>query len=157
MCLLLGLSSLFGQNSNTSFKNCLLYSYAVGKLTKNYCIWLLWCNVCPTIFEIKTNFQNGPQIRENWTNVNIILLFLGKPLDKYGITLVHITYPPWISPTGEGWKIVLLEWENGEREKEKIMWRNRYNPFLPFLTMLAGQFRTCIRACCTLHMSLYTW
>ena len=28
------------------------------------------------------------------TNIDIILLFLTKPLDKHGDTLVHITYPP---------------------------------------------------------------
>ena len=28
------------------------------------------------------------------TNMDMILLFLAKPLDKHGITLVHITYPP---------------------------------------------------------------
>ena len=26
--------------------------------------------------------------------MDIILLFLAKPLDKHGTTLVHITYPP---------------------------------------------------------------
>ena len=28
--------------------------------------------------------------------MDIILLFLAKPLDKHGTTLVHITYPPLI-------------------------------------------------------------
>ena len=32
--------------------------------------------------------------RENRTNIDIILSFLGKPVDKHGTTLVHITYPP---------------------------------------------------------------
>ena len=32
--------------------------------------------------------------RENRTHMDIILLFLTKQLDKHGITLVHITYPP---------------------------------------------------------------
>ena len=27
------------------------------------------------------------------TNIDVILSFLAKPLDKHGITLVHITYP----------------------------------------------------------------
>ena len=31
---------------------------------------------------------------ENRTNMHIILLFLAKPLDKHGTTLVHTTYPP---------------------------------------------------------------
>ena len=26
--------------------------------------------------------------------MDVILLFLAKPLDKHGTTLVHITYPP---------------------------------------------------------------
>ena len=32
--------------------------------------------------------------------MDIILLFLAKPLDKHGTTLVHITYPPLISSIG---------------------------------------------------------
>ena len=28
------------------------------------------------------------------TNMDIILSFLAKPLDKHGITPVHVTYPP---------------------------------------------------------------
>ena len=31
---------------------------------------------------------------ENRTNIDIILTFLAKPVDKHGTTLVHITYPP---------------------------------------------------------------
>ena len=42
----------------------------------------------------KSNFQNGQKSRENRTNMDVILSFLAKPLDKHGITLVHITYPP---------------------------------------------------------------
>ena len=46
----------------------------------------------------KPYFQNGQKNpRENRTNKDIILLILAKPLDKHGITLVHITYPPLIS------------------------------------------------------------
>ena len=40
------------------------------------------------------------------TNMDIILSFLAKPLDKHGITPVHITYPP-LSP--ESKKIFLDE------------------------------------------------
>ena len=42
----------------------------------------------------KPNFQNGQKSRKNRTNMDIILSFLAKPVDKHGITLVHITYPP---------------------------------------------------------------
>ena len=42
----------------------------------------------------KPNFQNGQKSRENRTNMDIILSFLAKPVDKHDITLVHITYPP---------------------------------------------------------------
>ena len=34
---------------------------------------------------------------KNRTNMDIILLFLAKPVDKHGITAVHITYPPLVS------------------------------------------------------------
>ena len=47
-------------------------------------------------FRKKPNFQNGQKGRENRTNMDIILIFLAKPLDKHGITLVHISYPPVI-------------------------------------------------------------
>ena len=42
----------------------------------------------------KPNFQNGQKSRENRTNMDIILSFLAKPVDKHGITQVRITYPP---------------------------------------------------------------
>ena len=42
----------------------------------------------------KPNFQNGQKSHENRTNMDIILSFLAKPVDKHGITLVHITYLP---------------------------------------------------------------
>ena len=35
--------------------------------------------------------------RENITNMDIILLFLGKPVYRHGITVVHITYSPVVS------------------------------------------------------------
>ena len=44
--------------------------------------------------EKKPDFQNGQKSHENRTNMDIILSFLSKPVDKHGITLVHITYPP---------------------------------------------------------------
>ena len=34
------------------------------------------------IFEKKPNFQNGQKSRENRTNMDIILSFLAKPVDK---------------------------------------------------------------------------
>ena len=46
----------------------------------------------PPIFEKKPNFQNDQKSRENRTNMDIILSFLAKPVDKHGITPVHITY-----------------------------------------------------------------
>ena len=46
-------------------------------------------------FRKKPNFQNGQKSCEKRTNMDIILSsFLAKPMDKHGITLVHITYPP---------------------------------------------------------------
>ena len=38
-------------------------------------------------------FRSGQKSRETRTNMDIILSFLGKLLDKHDITLVHITYP----------------------------------------------------------------
>ena len=40
------------------------------------------------------NFQNGQKSCANRTNMDIILSFLAKPVDKHGITLAHVTYPP---------------------------------------------------------------
>ena len=50
-------------------------------------------------FEKKVNCQNCQKSQENRTNIyiDIILLFLAKPLDKHGTTLVPITYPPLLS------------------------------------------------------------
>ena len=45
----------------------------------------------------KQSFQNDQKGWETRTNMDIILLFLAKPLDKYGTTLVHITYPPLLA------------------------------------------------------------
>ena len=46
--------------------------------------------------EKKSNFQSGQKSRENRTNMDIIISFVlvAEPVDKHGITLVHITYPP---------------------------------------------------------------
>ena len=41
-----------------------------------------------------SNFLSGQKSRENKTNMDIIISFVAKPVDKHGITLVHITYPP---------------------------------------------------------------
>ena len=48
-------------------------------------------------FGRKPNFQNGQKSRKNKTNMDIIVSFLAKPVDKHGITLVHITYPPLLN------------------------------------------------------------
>ena len=90
--LLLGLSSFFGQNSQAFLKHC--YFIVSFRNWLKYYVWLLWCKVCLPIFEKKPNFQNGQKSRENRTNMDIILSFLAKPVDKHGITLVHITYLP---------------------------------------------------------------
>ena len=91
--LLLGLSSVFGQNNPTLLKNCYFIVVSFKNWLK-YHVWLLWCKVCPPILEKKANFQNGQKNRKNGTNMDIILSFLAKSVDKHNITLVHITYPP---------------------------------------------------------------
>ena len=45
-------------------------------------------------FSKKAKLSKWPKSRENRTNMDIILSFLVKPVEKHGITLVHITYPP---------------------------------------------------------------
>ena len=45
-------------------------------------------------FRKKAKLSKWPKSRENRTNIDIILSFLAKPVDKHGTTLVHITYPP---------------------------------------------------------------
>ena len=84
---------IFSQNSQAFLKNWYFIVVSFKNWLKYY-IWLLWCKVCPSIFEKKPNFQNGRKSRENRTNMDIMLPFLAKPLDKHGITLVHITYLP---------------------------------------------------------------
>ena len=46
------------------------------------------------LFSKKAKLSKWPKSRKNRTNMDIILSFLAKPVDKHGITLVHITYPP---------------------------------------------------------------
>ena len=91
--LLFGLSSIFGQNSLTLLKNCYFIVVSFKHWLK-YHVWLLLCKVCPSILEKRPNFQNGQKSRKNGTNMDIILSFLAKSVDKHSITLVHITYPP---------------------------------------------------------------
>ena len=52
----------------------------------------------PPFWKKKPNFQNGQKSRKNRTNMDIILSFLAKSVDKHSVTLVHITYPPLQSP-----------------------------------------------------------
>ena len=50
-------------------------------------------------FRKKPNFsQNGQKSRKNRTNMDIILSFVAKPVDRHGITPVHITYPTFALP-----------------------------------------------------------
>ena len=53
---------------------------------------LLWCKVY------------SPKSQENRTNMDIILFFLAEPLDKHGVTLVHITYQ-WAYHLSALWNI----------------------------------------------------
>ena len=64
----------------------------ISKLTKNILFDCFAAGFVPP-FSKKPNFQNGQKSQENMTNMNIILLFLAKSLDKHGITPVHIAYP----------------------------------------------------------------
>ena len=93
--LLLGLSSFFSQNSRAFLKNCYFIVVSL-KIWPKYHVWLLWSKVCSPIFEKKAKLSKWPKSRENRTNIDIILSFLAKPVDKHGTTLVHITYPPLV-------------------------------------------------------------
>ena len=42
----------------------------------------------------KAKLSKWPKKSENGTNMDMILSFLAKSVDKHSITLVHITYPP---------------------------------------------------------------
>ena len=44
----------------------------------------------------KGKLSKWPKKPENGTNMDIILSFLAKSVDKHSITLVHITYPPLV-------------------------------------------------------------
>ena len=91
--LLLGLSSFFTQNNRTFWKNCHFVVVSFKDWLKCH-VWLLWCKVCPLFFEKKAKISKWPQKPENRTNMDMILSFLAKPVDKHGITLVHINYLP---------------------------------------------------------------
>ena len=68
--------------------------YLLFGLSSVFCQNSLTLKVCPPILEKKPNFQNDQKSRKNGTNIDIILSFLAKSVDKHSITLVHITYPP---------------------------------------------------------------
>ena len=93
MYLLLGLSSLCSQNSRTFLKNCYVTVVPFTKLTKTSCLTALVQGLSPH-FRKKAKPYERQKSQESWTNMDIILLFLAKPLDKHGTTLIHITYPP---------------------------------------------------------------
>ena len=46
------------------------------------------------LFSKKSQIPKWPKKPGNRTNMDITLSFLAKSLDKHGVTLVHITYPP---------------------------------------------------------------
>ena len=46
------------------------------------------------LFSKKAKISKWPKKPGNRTNMEITLSFLAKSLDKHGITLVRITYPP---------------------------------------------------------------
>ena len=96
MYLLLGLSSLFSQNSQAFLKKVVTFVVLWKKLiilTKNI---LFDCYDVRFSFYFlkKPNFQNTEKSRENRTNMEIILLILENPPDKHSIAPVHITYQP---------------------------------------------------------------
>ena len=49
----------------------------------------------------KAKLSKWLKSRESRTNMDIILLFLTKPVDQHGITITHITYPPLGEGTSE--------------------------------------------------------
>ena len=93
MYLLLSLFSLFSQNSHTFLKNCYLIVVIFDKLTKNIMFDCSGVRFVPPPPRKKPNFQNGRKSLENRINVDILFV-LAKPVDRHGITLVHMTYPP---------------------------------------------------------------
>ena len=94
MYLLLGLSSLLVKIA-ALFEKFLLDRRTLEKLTKNILPDCFGIKFVP-LHSQKKKLLKWPKSRENRTNVDIILLFLAKPLDKHDITLVHITYPPLV-------------------------------------------------------------
>ena len=67
----------------------------------------------PSIFEKSQIFKMTPKVWENRANNGITLLFLSKPQDKHGITLVHITYPLLLGFVSlvQSFKICLLKYK----------------------------------------------
>ena len=49
-------------------------------------------------FRKRTKLSKWPKKPGKRTNMDIMLPFLAKPLDKHGITPVHITYQPLVGP-----------------------------------------------------------
>ena len=87
MYLLLGLSSLLVKIVALLWKNWYLIVVPLKHWLKTCLTALVWG--FPT-FSKKTKFSKWPKSHENRTSMGTILLFLAKPLDKLGITLVHI-------------------------------------------------------------------
>ena len=90
---LLGLFSLFSQYKRAFLKKLSLNCRTFQKLTRNILSDCFGASFVPLVSK-KAKLSKWPKSRENRTNMDIILLFLVKPLDKHGITLVRITYPP---------------------------------------------------------------
>ena len=93
MYLLLGFSSLFSQNCHAFFEKLLLNCCTFEKLSGNILLDLFGATFVSPISK-KAKLSKWPKILEDRTNMDIILLFLAKPLEKHGTTLVHMTYPP---------------------------------------------------------------
>ena len=58
--------------------------------------------VCLSIFEKKAKLSNDQKSLENRTNMDIILSFLAKPVDKHGIPWKFIFYPKELLSTNSG-------------------------------------------------------
>ena len=56
--------------------------------------WFCTTPFCPPQIREKSQTLEMAENLENRTNMDIVLLFLAKPLHKHGTTLVHNTYPP---------------------------------------------------------------
>ena len=62
-------------------------------------------------FRRKAKISKWPKKPGNRTNMDITLSFLAKSLDKHGITLVHITYPPLEGLYGADFRLFLVSLE----------------------------------------------